>query len=218
MRCPEFVVAAFALFAAGGTAEPSARLRYGMRQRFADLRTIERQLIQGDLEAARPLAFMLTRPTHGEPRAPEAAEVTLTAAALADAPTVEDALRAEVRVASACAACHEAHAASVLRRPTRVPADRPTLAAQMARHQWAADRLWEGIVAPDDDHWTSGLYVLANTNMPVLDRDGPQLAKKLRDQAAAAYRQRRTDHASRAKTYGDLLVTCWGCHAGVRAR
>ena len=222
MRRTPAILAVLALLTVGGSRPnpgPTARTRHGMRQHALDLRTIELHLLRGELELAQMFAYMLTRPTPGLGTSPEAHELALAASVLADAPTVEDALRAEVRVASACATCHEARGLPPPKLPPHAPPDLPTLAAQMARHQWAADRLWEGIVAPSDAHWKSGLYVLASTNVALLVPDHPSVARELRDRAATAFKHPARDTAARAATYGDVLVVCWGCHsARIRSR
>lgn len=87
------------------------------------------------------------------------------------------------------------------------------MSAQMARHQWAADRLWEGIVGPSDSHWRSGLYVLANTHLTSIEVDRPALANRMRTLALDAYNVPAKSLAERAATYGELLVTCAQCHA-----
>ncbi len=209
------LVAVLALLGLGGGAPRTAsRTRHEMREHADDLRAIERHLIHGELELAQLRAYMLTRstPTFAASTADAARELTLTARALASAPTIEDALRAEVQLVTACASCHQSHALATQTLPTRPPPDLPTVDAQMARHQWAAERLWDGIVRPSDADFKAGLYVLANTNLLSLATDRPALARRLRDQAAAAYKRPPRELAARAKTYGDVLLTCWSCH------
>lgn len=209
------IVAVLALLGLGGGApRTTSRTRHAMREHVEDLRAIERHLLHGDLELARLHAYMLTRPTPDlDASSSDARELVRAASAVASAPTVEDAIRAEAHVITACATCHQSHALPTPKLPPRAPPDRPTLEAQMARHQWAADRLWEGIVLPSDVHFKMGLYVLANTNVIALATDRPALARRLRDQAAAAYARPPRDLAARATTYGDVMMTCWSCHA-----
>jgi hypothetical protein len=85
----------------------------------------------------------------------------------------------------------------------------------MARHRWAADRLWEGLVGGDDAPWQAGLEVLAAAPLrwPELgERKGlARLLQRLAEQA----RQRgaTAGPAERATTYGEMAVTCAACHA-----
>jgi hypothetical protein len=80
----------------------------------------------------------------------------------------------------------------------------------MARHLWAADRLWEGLVGGAEDAWGQGLEVLAATPLPAaqLGATREPLARKLQSIATGA-RKGPADHAA---VYGELLTTCAGCH------
>lgn len=199
---------------ASGNDDPpdTARVKYHMRQRFNDVRTIERMLVAGKLEEARTLAFMLARPLTSVPPRSELRDVVLAAGTLASARTIEEALRADVRVATACARCHTAmQKLPVFRTPSSAPPDRPTLQAQMARHQWAADRLWEGLVGASDEHWRAGLYVIATAHVP--DKKNSMFARRLQELARTALDEPATTLDGRAARYGELLVTCAGCHA-----
>lgn len=199
---------------ASGNDDPPdpARIKYHMRQRFNDVRTIERMLVAGKLEEARALAFMLSRPLTSVPPRSELRDMVLAAGALANARTIEEALRADVRVATACARCHTAmQKLPVFRTPTSAPPDRPTLAAQMARHRWAADRMWEGLVGASDEHWRAGLYVMATARLP--DGANRMFAQRLQKLARAALDNPATTLDGRAVQYGELLVTCAECHA-----
>jgi len=90
----------------------------------------------------------------------------------------------------------------------------------MARHRWAADRLWEGLVGGDDEPWRAGLAVLAATPIrwPELgERKG--LARSLQQLAEQAQKRQATDSiADRAQLYGEMLVTCTACHTAKSAR
>jgi cytochrome c553 len=193
----------------------SHRTKYHMRQQLADLRAIEQRLLDGNLEDARALAHLLTRSFGSVHGSAEAREVAIAAAALMNARTIDEALRSDVRVATACASCHQRVRRRPDRRlPARAPADKMTLAAQMARHQWAVDRLREGLIGAGDMQWRAGLYVLATSSLPqtlVLPRP---LAKELQTAARAALDARTTPSLDeRARVYATLLGTCVACHA-----
>lgn len=199
---------------AGDDRADTGRVKHHMRQRIEDLRTIERLLVTGKLEEARALAFMLTRPADLVPGDPNTRAFTLAAGALVNARTVDDALYAAARTASACAQCHVAtQKLPVFRTPSQAPPDRPTMAAQMARHQWAADRLWEGIVGDSDAHWRAGLYVLATSPLPHTTTKAPDIAVRMQQLARKALDEPPPTLDARAEVYGDLLVTCAGCHS-----
>jgi cytochrome c553 len=187
--------------------------RFHMHQSFDLVRAIERLLIRGKLEdAARFAEAIATAPDEpGLGRgAVHAAAVRERALAVSRAKTVDEALRAETRLAAACAGCHRELGGVTFDEPRKAPPDRPTLDARMARHRWAADRMWEGVVGDADTAWRDGLDVVAATPLAF----GPELephARELQRLAVAARGDARPD-ADRAATYAELLVTCAGCH------
>jgi hypothetical protein len=200
--------------------ERPAMVRFHMQRHFDDLRAIERRLISGELAEARALAHLLTRPA-GDPGLaawdPEVRRVTDAALALAAAPSLDEACRREPRVSAACAGCHlRTQAGPVFPPPPPLPLDRPTRDARMARHLWATDRLWEAMVGGSEPAWRNGLAVLAGTPLPVTDGDASRLARRLQSLARNELSPA-TAAADRATAYGELLVTCAGCHARVRS-
>lgn len=183
-------------------------------------------LLAGELDDAKAQAFALAKAEADPGMAPWAAESrALVDAArwLASARDLPDAVRREARVAAACAECHLRAQKLPVFHPTLPPADLPTITARMARHQWAVDRLWEGVVGADDAAWRSGLEVLATTPLPfaaAMDADAPAPALARRVQAGAhdALATRLIDSPEdRATAYGELLVACTACHATFRA-
>jgi cytochrome c553 len=195
--------------------------RYHMRRHFEDLRMVEELLIAGKLDEATALATLLV----GKVADPGLArwrrhdeEVSAAAQALAQAPSVDEALRRAPRVAAACAGCHaEAQVMPRVVAAPAVPADDQTPRARMARHAWAVDRLWEGLVMPSDDRWSRGLTVLAQSPPPFTAlSDAPQLAGHLQEVARRQLALRATtDLDDRGVAYGELLVTCAACHASL---
>jgi len=193
-------------------------VRYHMHGNLDVLRSIERLLLRGRLDEARQLARGIAEaPLESDlgSWATQAATVRERAAAVAAAPALDEACRREARLAEACASCHvDSRVQPEFRTSPPVPPDKDTLAARMARHRWAADRLWEGLVGADDAPWHAGLAVLAATPLrwPELGerRSFARLLQQLADQA----RQRSTTDslADRAASYGELLVICAACH------
>jgi hypothetical protein len=198
-----------------------AVVRFHMQRNFDDLHAIERRLIAGQLDEVRALAHLLARPS-GDPGiaawASEVRRVVDAAVDLAAAPSLDEACRREPRVSAACAGCHlRTGAAPVFPPPPPVPlerTDRPTRDARMARHLWATDRLWEAMVGGSEPAWRSGLAVLAATPLPFGERDPSRIARRLQDLARDAWSATAAD---RTAAYGELLVTCTGCHARLRS-
>jgi len=200
------------------TPEHDLAMRFHMHRNFDLLRAIERLLIRGKLDEARRFAEAIAtapdEPAHG-PWAAHAVAVRDRAMAVARATSVDDALRKETRLAAACGDCHREHRGSgMFERPPAAPPDQPTLDARMARHRWAADRLWEAVVGDADDAWRAGLDLLAAAPLE-LGADRAPLARELQRLASTA-RGARRPVVDRAGTYGEILVTCAGCHAKPR--
>ncbi|HEY4243217.1 MAG TPA: hypothetical protein VGM88_25570 [Kofleriaceae bacterium] len=203
-------------------ADPHA-VAFHMRMHFEDLRMIERFLVSGKLEESTALAGLLARPSTDPALAPfarDSSRVVAAAQELAKATSIDDALRLEVRVAAACADCHAAAKVSPLlgKVPPEPPAA-PGAPARMARHAWAVDRLWEGVIGGDDFRWSIGLRVLASAPMTMAPlTDATPLGERLQHLAAAQLATRMTtDLDQRATAYGEMLVTCAACHASLRA-
>lgn len=198
--------------------------RFHMRRHFDDLRMIERLLIAGKLDEAATLADLLVRQTDDPGMAPwdlQAKQVAEAADALTKAPGLDEALRREARVAAACAECHAlSQGRPVFAAVPPVPPDAQTREARMARHVWATDRLWEGMIGPDDDRWRRGLEVLAATPQPFMRlTEAPGFARRLaqlaRDQLATRATTLLDD---RARAYGEMLVTCAACHSSLQGK
>lgn len=183
---------------------PTASARYHMRRNFDDLRLIERRLIAGKLADGATLAVLLMRQEDDPAMAPyevHANRVTRAADALAHAANLDEALRRVAVVAAECAGCHASAGAHFQLPP---PATLPAQPA-MARHAWAADRMWEGVIAGDTDRWRRGLAVLADSPFGTPPSPLQDLARR----ELATYS---TDLDLRAVAYGKILKACASCH------
>lgn len=231
MRRPWLIVLALACVQPAAMGEPqrespSARfehdmlVRLHMHENFDLLRAIEKLVIRGRLADARSFAQAIAS-APDEPGlgawSRHAVLVRERAAALATARSVDEACRRAAQLADACAGCHvESGASPEFRSAGQIPPDQPTIEARMARHLWATSRLWEGVVGGAEDAWRAGLDVLSATPLqaPELSREQSALGRKLQRLADQARSRQRTETAQdRARSYGEILVTCSGCHA-----
>ena len=194
-------------------------VRYHMARHFDDLRAVERLLVANKLDDAKVRAFLLTKPSTDPGMAQwevQSKRVIVAAVELTKAPDIDSACRSEARVAEACAECH-AHTQTLpmFAATPAVPADFSTIETKMARHQWAVDRLWEGMVGASEGPWYAGLEVLATTPVPWAPADDAAgRAKHLRELASAAQAKRTSDTLhDRAVSYGEIMITCANCHA-----
>jgi hypothetical protein len=198
-------------------------VRFHMHENFGLLRAIEKLLVRGKLDDARALARGIAE-APDEPGLSkffvQAALVRARAATLVSSARLDEACRAEAWLADACAGCHlAAGAVPAFRPPAQAPRDAPTIEARMARHLWATDRLWEGIVGGNQASWLAGLDILAATPLPDIKTatERATLAKRLQQLASGARRANRMDTpADRAVSYGEILVMCASCHANAK--
>lgn len=220
-----FVMIAFILLGGVAADSPSGRFEQNMMVRLHmhddhdALQRIQGWLVHGKLDAARELADALAR-APDEPGMSaftiQTTRVRASAAALAQATSIDEALREEPRLAAACGACHVAAGVQLELRSPAIPPDRPTIEARMARHVWATDRLWESLLADTIDPWRAGLDLLAAPSLPAseLGDDRLVLAKQFQHLALDTRALLGPlDLTVRAAAFGELLVACAGCHA-----
>jgi cytochrome c553 len=198
-----------------------------MRSHFLEGRAVRDALVRGELDDARSRLTQLATeagpvdaPPSWEPRL-EALRVAAREAS--EARDLPQATRAFAVAATRCADCHAATDARIEFERLAVPeGEAPPV--QMERHQWAAERMWEGLIAPDPARFREGARVLAEAPLHPLElRAGtaPPLevvraaerTRSLAGQAASDEPQ-----ADRAALYGELLSTCAGCHGQLGAR
>lgn len=130
---------------------------------------------------------------------------------------------AAAKAASLAAVCGECHRAlgvgprpEVLDPPDRVEGVVP----HMMRHQWAAERMWEGLIAPSDKAWARGAEVLAESPMHAEDltenvelpEEIVALRNRVHELAGSGKAVREPAH--RAALYGEFLASCATCHKG----
>lgn len=120
-----------------------------------------------------------------------------------------------------CAQCHRAVPGAKVEFPKlRPPPDDPKLQRQMIHHQWAAARMWEGLIAPSDERWRDGAKGLASARLTIA-AEGGELGiaddvARVRLLANRALEAKDLD--ARAEIYGELLAACAHCHFTIRDR
>ncbi len=210
--------------AAPATAPIPETEREHMQGHFEAVRDAERAVIRGDLATARDRGSWIAE--HAEHPAladwqPYVEDVRAAGRELAAASDLAMAAPRVAVLARRCAACHEARAAIVTFDWEPEPAADSTLASVMARHRWAAERLWEGVVGPSDARWSEGATSLAAVTFDTMLVGKPGDTSRLRDIATtitvlARKAIRTEDPVARVALYGALLQTCASCHALTR--
>ncbi len=192
-----------------------------MHDQFAAMKGVHTALIAGDLATAKRHGADLQRLTAtGELGAWEAriSFVRERADLLVAAETPAAARRVATELATYCADCHMFNAAESLFVAGPLPDDDGSLRVRMARHQWASESLWLGLIAPSSDRWREGLAVIASPPAepesigadPVRRADFERLAQRLADLAKQAAPL--PGQGDRAQALADIMDVCAACH------
>jgi cytochrome c553 len=178
-------------------------------------------LVRGDLDEAKSEAKLLSEQRIAGPTGPlwagKVAAYRAAAGAVAAASDLKEAGRGLGMIAMACGDCHTEYGRpGILVEAANVQAS--GVRAYMQRHEWAAERLWDGLVVPSDDAWNAGALALSEGPLsPDELTPGKSSVPRVGELAGAvhdlAHRAVALDRAgARAQTYGQVLATCAECH------
>ncbi|HVV81450.1 MAG TPA: hypothetical protein VHE35_00175 [Kofleriaceae bacterium] len=201
-------------------------LREHMDEHFGAATRLEQAIVRGELDDARDAAtYLATHAEHPEldDWQPYVEQMQAAAGRVKAAPDLASAAALVGDVGLQCSSCHSVRAAIVTFPWEPVPDTDATVATRMRRHQWAAARLWEGLIGPSDDLWELGAEVMADNELEslvtarmALDHDARDLISSV--QLLARKAPSATTAEARASLYDDLLPVCAGCHQLVRDR
>lgn len=193
-----------------------------MQNHFGRAASAHDAIVRADLEQAR--ADMQWLATHDEgmavpePLRPMLAEMQAEAARFSEATTLTEAGTAYARTLIRCGACHTAsHGGPEIAQPILPEGDTPE--ARMRRHQWASDRMFDGLVTGNAEIFRSGNDAL--TSAPLTQADLPATAAQPTEQVVALTTHVQnlgteaataTTDDARASIYGRYLATCATCH------
>jgi hypothetical protein len=141
---------------------------------------------------------------------------------IAAATDIGTAARTSAALGRRCASCHEAVPAKIKFPKIPMPAPDPKLSRQMAGHEWAAARMWEGVIGPAPDRWLEGARYLSEIRIAITAEGGPAQpgisddVARMRLYATRGLKAATSD--ARAEIYGQLLATCAHCHFTIRDR
>ena len=206
-----------------GNAAPDG-LDDAMKEHFVQAVQIKQAVIDGDLEAVAEPARWLSEDLDAEslpkPWKPYLDAMQASAKKAAKAQDLPAAALAAGELVGACADCHATTGKGpTFAEPGKVPAGEDTT-ARMLRHQWAADRMWEGIVSNSETHWKLGTHAISEKppepcpipGDDILPKDVLDLREKIYELGPRAAEAK--DRGARTKIYGEYLQTCAGCHVG----
>jgi cytochrome c553 len=168
---------------------------------------------------ARELAQLPVEADLEPPRRQKLDAMVRAAQQMSRAGDVRDAARSVAAIAETCGACHTTYGGPRLVEPgAPVGGDDEDAARAMARHQWAAARMWEGLAAPSDDLWSHGARTLADAPLEPWSLTPHQTpVPKVVSLAASVHdlgqRAITSTGAARVDVYAEVLSTCATCHA-----
>lgn len=196
-----------------------------MHERFAWVSAIQEVTIQGDVAEARSLAqefaARLPSPTEPAPAAwrPHVDALRGELEGLGHADDLRDAGASVSRLALLCGRCHADVGARLELPEMPQPAQGGSFQDAMHGHQWAVDRMWEGLIVPSDERWIRGTTMFVaipgcKSTTEAGDAEGQALCNHA--QSLARRGMVTESREGRAAIYGRLLATCAGCHAGAK--
>jgi hypothetical protein len=193
-----------------------------MQEHFTQVGDARDALIAGDLEAAKkPAAWILEHEAAKqipEEWQPHVDAMKQAAEAASTSETVEDACMTVADMAHSCGECHSAMSVAVsLETPAEPePAEGEEQAPHMVRHAWAAERMWDGLVAPSEELWVKGAQAFGEEALAPdelgdkASKSVVKLSKKVHELAAKAVEVK--DRKEQAVLYAELLGSCYTCH------
>lgn len=201
---------------------PPPELRATMHQDLLRAVAIREAVISGELADTRAPARWLAEQALDVPEAwkPHVAAMQRVAREVVDAADIKAAARATGQLARQCGECHRSVGA---RHDMSFPPEPPKgkgAQSAMVLHQWAAERLYQGLVSNNDEAWRAGAAALVEAPLHVeeitadveLPEDLHGLAGTVRQLGARA--SGTTDAGARAEIYGELIGSCAACHKG----
>lgn len=119
-----------------------------------------------------------------------------------------------------CGDCHRSMHSGPPAMPVgpALPNGTGNITSRMQIHDWADERLWEGLTTPSDESWLAGADALSR--LPLDEASGSSAYKQrfLHVQSLGQRARQLTTAEDRSKLYAELLGMCASCHvsAGVR--
>lgn len=213
---------------ASGTASGQAdtpTVKALMADHFTKATDLRKAVVDGKLDDGQAAAKALTSTKLGDdlPKAWKTNLEPFMAAAKkgAEAADLEALALATGELGAACGSCHKAMSGPTLE-PGDPPAEGSGVEAHMARHQWAADRMWDGIIGPSPAAWSAGTDVWADEALTSKElapsKTAPdevkELGKKVHELGKKANAVTATEE--QAQLFGEMLATCSSCHTKLK--
>ncbi len=193
-----------------------------MREHVAKAREVRQALIGDDLDSARAaMAWLADNESSGgelpSSLRPHLESLRATAASFPEATTLTEASLTFAAMLLHLSDC-QAAIDGAPEFETPAPPQGEGVTAQMQRHHWAVDRMWEGIVAKDAGRYLSGAEILEDVvlhgdDMPqgILEPERiDAIVDHVHELGASA--RAAGSWEDRTESFGRLLATCSTCH------
>jgi mono/diheme cytochrome c family protein len=233
---PHILMAVLAVVAAGcggsekkspegvgkASGEQPASLRQRMHTHFVKLSEAKSAVIEGKLADAKSAAARVwPEQSNGELPdgwAPFIESIKGSIGLLEGATEIETAAQAVSAIGRACGDCHQSLGLQTLGPESTKAPPAESMGDYMRLHQWASDRMWEGLVGPSDEAWKVGAEALATPlsadKVPeeVLVKPGMESLVRRIGQLSQAAAEPNLPAPTRQRIYGEFLGSCARCH------
>lgn len=196
-----------------------------MHEHLARITEIKSSIIMGELDGVREPAIWLAdhEEVAGLPEnfEPYIGLMRQYAREVNNAPDLRSAAISVSQMAKTCSNCHLVNEVEIEFGYDQLPAEWSDTVSHMQRHQWAADRLWEGLIAPSETAWNRGADMLVDVPLhpdDVMNEDSAGVDTEALGQIAsrihffAGQATIAESPAERSELYGELLGLCADCH------
>lgn len=195
-----------------------------MRDHFKQTVTIRDALIWGKVahavapaESLAGIEGVKTLPKHWQVSVTELQE---SARRIRQSSDLSEVAAATADIGRACGLCHASVKGPEIKLEA-APAMDDSVASRMRRHQWATDRLWEGLYVPSNAAWAAGAAALDIDPFAgsALNKGGvhAKSAGSSFNKTAKTLAQAKTSEA-RGAAYASLLSTCGPCHEAMSVK
>jgi cytochrome c553 len=196
-----------------------------MHEHLDRMTTIKSMIISGNLDGVREPAMWLAdhEAASGLPEnfEPYVGLMRQYAREVNNAPDLKSAAFSVSQIAKTCSNCHLVNEVQIEFGFDQVPAEWSDTVSHMQRHQWAVDRLWDGLIGPSENAWNRGLNMLVDVPLHADDVTDEELADvdtaaldritgRIHDLAGVGTTA--TTPAARSEVYGEMLGLCAECH------
>jgi mono/diheme cytochrome c family protein len=192
-----------------------------MSAHYTILTSARDAIIRGDLEAAREsLTWLADHGSHeglSDALAAQVAKMNEAAKVAVEAKSINGAAAGVAAIANTCGECHSAVSGGPSFDAPPPPPERTGVNWHMARHQWAADRMWEGMIMPSDTAWKLGVEALREDPLKSEELHSGEMSENEERVAEWLHQMGEfglsmNDSQARAEFYGGVLGNCSSCH------